>query len=119
MPDLEYEEIQELLSLPAEAIPGQVARRRFLQGALAAAAGTALLPSWMDRMAAAATPIGPRDGVLVVLQLGGGNDGMSMVVPTSSHADNGRYRTLRGGLAVTAPLTLADGLGLHPRLPKL
>ena len=27
MPDLEYEEIQEILSLPAEAIPGQVARR--------------------------------------------------------------------------------------------
>jgi uncharacterized protein (DUF1501 family) len=119
MPDLEYEEIQEILSLPADAIPGQVARRRFLQGALAAAAGTALLPSWMDRMAAAATPIGPRDGVLVVLQLGGGNDGMSMVVPTAAHADHGRYRTARGGLAVTAPLTLADGLGLHPRLPKL
>lgn len=119
MPDLEYEEIQEILSLPADAIPGQVARRRFLQGALAAAAGTALLPSWMDRMAAAATPIGPRDGVLVILQLGGGNDGMSMVVPTSGHPDSGRYRTARGNLAVTAPLTLADDLGLHPRLPKL
>jgi len=119
MPDLEYEEIQELLSLPADAIPGQVARRRFLQGALAAGAATALLPSWMDRMAAAATPIGATDGVLVVLQLGGGNDGMSMVVPTASHADHGRYQTMRGNLAVTAPLTLADGLGLHPRLPKL
>ncbi|QYG92155.1 DUF1501 domain-containing protein [Iamia sp. SCSIO 61187] len=119
MPDLEYEEIQELLSLPADAIPGQVARRRFLQGALAAAAGTALLPSWMDRMAAAATPIAATDGVLVVLQLGGGNDGMSMVVPTSDHPDHGRYRTARGNLAVTAPLTLGDGLGLNPRLPKL
>ncbi|HEV7721565.1 MAG TPA: DUF1501 domain-containing protein, partial [Iamia sp.] len=119
MPDLEYEEIQEILSLPAAAIAGQVARRRFLQGALAAGAATTLLPSWMDRMAAAATPIGATDGVLVILQLGGGNDGMSMVVPTSSHADHGRYRTARGSLAVTAPLTLADGLGLHPRLPKL
>ncbi len=122
MPDLEYEEIQEILSLPAEAIPGQVDRRRFLQGALAVAAGTALaptLPSWMDRMATAATPIGATDGVLVVLQLGGGNDGMSMVVPTYNHADHGRYRTVRGNLAVTAPLTLADDLGLHPRLPKL
>ena len=39
MPDLEYEEIQEILSLPADAIAGQVARRRFLQGALAAGAG--------------------------------------------------------------------------------
>lgn len=119
MPDLEYEEIQEILSLPAEAIPGQVARRRFLQGALAAAAGTALLPSWMDKMAAAATPIGATDGVLVVLQLGGGNDGMSMVVPTSDHADHGRYRTVRGNLAVSGPLSIGGALGLHPRLPKL
>ncbi|HMJ78814.1 MAG TPA: DUF1501 domain-containing protein [Iamia sp.] len=119
MPDLEYEEIQELLSLPADAIPGQVARRRFLQGALAAGAATAFLPSWMDRMAAAATPIGATDGILVVLQLGGGNDGMSMVVPTASHADHGRYQAMRGNLAVTGPLTLSDGLGLHPRLPKL
>ncbi|HEU5151464.1 MAG TPA: DUF1501 domain-containing protein [Iamia sp.] len=122
MPDLEYEEIQEILSVPAAAIPGQVARRRFLQGALAVAGGAALapaLPGWMDAMAAAATPIGPRDGVLVVLQLGGGNDGMSMVAPGADHPDHGRYRTVRGGLAVTGGLTLADGLVLNPRLPKL
>lgn len=122
MPELEYEDIQEILSLPAGAIPGQVHRRRFLQGALAVAAGTALapaLPSWMDRMAAAATPIGATDGVLVVLQLGGGNDGMSMVVPGADHADHSRYGTARGNLAVTGGLTLADGLALHPRLPKL
>src|SRR5687768_1344720 len=119
MPDLEYEEIQEILSTPADAIPGQVDRRRFLQGALAVGAGTMLLPSWMDRMAAAATPIGATDGVLVVLQLGGGNDGMSMVVPGADHPDQGRYRTARGNLAVTGGLTLAEGLALHPRLPKL
>lgn len=119
MDDLEYEEIRELLSTPAIAIPGQMARRRFLQGALAAGAATALLPTWMDGLAAAATPVGPTQGILVALQLGGGNDGMSTVVPTASHRDHGRYRSFRGNLAVSAPLTLADGLGLHPRLPKL
>lgn len=117
--DLEYEEIQEILSVPADAIPGQVARRRFLQGALAVGAGTALLPAWADHLAAAATPIGAHDGVLVVLQLGGGNDGMSLVVPTSAHADHGRYRTARGNLAVTGPLAIGGNLGLNPALPKL
>jgi len=118
-PDLEYEEIQEILSVPAAAIPGQIARRRFLQGALAVGAGTALVPGWADHLAAAATPIGARDGVLVVLQLGGGNDGMSTVVPTSGHADHGRYRSFRGNLAVTGPLSIGGNLGLHPSLPKL
>lgn len=117
--DLEYPEIQARLSTPAAAIPGQIGRRRFLQGAVAAAGATALLPSWMDELAAAATPIGPQDGVLVVLQLGGGNDGMSTVVPLDDHPDAGRYRTLRGNLAVTGALPLAERLGFHPALPKL
>jgi len=118
--DLEYPEIQARLSTPAAAIRGQVPRRLFLQGALATAGATALLPSWLDGLAAAATPIGATDGVLVVLQLGGGNDGMSMVVPTADHADHGRYRTARGSLAITTgALPLTGGLALHPRLTKL
>jgi uncharacterized protein (DUF1501 family) len=119
MADLEYPEIQALLSTPAEAIPGQVGRRAFLGGALAVGGAMALLPSWMDGMAAAATPIAGDEGVLVVLQLGGGNDGMSTVVPLSGHADRGRYQTLRANLAVTGALPLVDDLGLHPSLPKL
>ncbi len=119
MDDLEHDEIQALLSTPAEALPGQVARRTFLKGALAAGVGAALVPSWADHLAAAATPIGATDGVLVVLQLGGGNDGLGMVAPTPSHPDSARYRTARGNLAVTGALGLADGLGLNPRLPRL
>ena len=119
MDDLEHEEIQALLSTPAEAVAGQVHRRTFLKGALAVGAGTALVPAWADHMAAAATPIGAHDGVLVVLQLGGGNDGLGLVSPTAAHRDSGRYRTARGNLAVTGALGLADGLGLHPRLPRL
>lgn len=119
MDDLEYPEIQALLSRPAESIPGQLGRRRFLQGALASAGAFAMLPSWMEHMAGAATPIGTHDGVLVVIQLGGGNDGMSLVVPRDGHRDHGRYRTARGSLAVSGALTLPDNLGLNPRMTKL
>lgn len=119
MDDMEYDEIQARLSTPAAAIAGQVPRRRFLQGALAAGAGAMLLPSWADHLAAAATPIGTNDGVLLVLQLGGGNDGMSLVSPLSGHPDHGRYQTARGGIAVGGALPLAAGLGLHPSLPRL
>jgi uncharacterized protein (DUF1501 family) len=117
--DLEYPEIQALLSRPAESIPGQIGRRRFLQGAVASAGAFALLPSWMEAMAGAATPIGTHDGVLVVVQLGGGHDGMSMVVPRDGHRDHSRYRSFRGSLAVSGALTLPETLGLHPRMSKL
>ena len=116
MDDLEYPQIQARLSTPADAIPGQVGRRAFLGGAIAAGGAIALLPSWMGDMAAAATPIGPEDGVLVLLQLGGGNDGLSTVAPMPGHADHSRYQSFRGSLAVSGALPLADGLGFNPGL---
>ena len=119
MDDLEYPQIQARLSTPAAAIPGQVGRRAFLGGAIAAGGAIALLPSWMGDMAAAATPIGPEDGVLVLLQLGGGNDGLSTVAPMPGHADHSRYQSFRGNLAVSGALPLADGLGFNPGLTKL
>lgn len=115
MSDLEYDEIQRLLSVPAASVPGQVTRRRFLQGALASAGAVSLLPSVFDPLAAAATPVGPDEGILVVIQLGGGNDGLTMVPPR----DDDRYRALRGSLAVTSPLALSTRFGLHPSMPKL
>ena len=51
-------------------------------------------------MAAAATPIGATDGVLVLLQLGGGNDGLSMVVPDAGPR---RPRPLPRRSAATSP----------------
>jgi uncharacterized protein (DUF1501 family) len=113
--DLEYEDIQQLLSIPAASIPGQMGRRRFLQGAVASAGALSFLPSAFDGMAAAATPVGPNDGILVVIQMGGGNDGLNMVPPRNSS----RYQQLRGSLAITNPLPLTSALGLHPSLPKL
>jgi uncharacterized protein (DUF1501 family) len=65
----------------------------------------------------------PDDRVLVVVQLGGGNDGLNTVIPYSSR----QYYRLRPGLAVPAPgdgsgqqaaIKLDDGrgTGLHPSL---
>ena len=115
MSELEYEDIQALLSRPAESVPGQVSRRLFLQGALASAGSLWLLPSVFDGIAAAATPVGPNDGILVVIQLGGGNDGLNFVPPRN----DATYRALRGDLAITDALPLNSAYGFHPALTKL
>jgi uncharacterized protein (DUF1501 family) len=114
MADLETHEILEILSTPADAVPGQVTRRRFIQGAIAAG-GLAMMPSMFDGLAAAVSPVGANEGILVVLHLGGGNDGLNTIVPRTDST----YRTLRKSLAITNPLPLDATWGLHPALPKL
>lgn len=115
MPDLEPDEIRHLLSVPSAGIAGQVTRRRFLQGALASAGALSAMPAWFDGMAAAATPVGAFEGILVVLHFGGGNDGLNTVVPIGNSA----YQSARGPLAISTPLPLTSAFGLHPALPKL
>src|SRR2546423_15715726 len=114
MADMEFPEIYAALSRPET--PRGLTRRRFLQ---AAAAGTGILAATplMEKVAWATTPLGAHDGILVVIQLGGGNDGLNTVVPT---ADPNYYRA-RGALAVSAAnaLELGDGVGLHPNLASL
>ena len=82
------------LSVPAPA-PGGMSRRRFLQltgGGVGLAAGAVALTPMLEQMRAfAAPPIGPTDGVLVLLMLDGGNDGLNMVVPNGTS----RYYELR------------------------
>jgi uncharacterized protein (DUF1501 family) len=92
-----------------------LSRRRFLQAAGATGVGLAI--SNFDALAAHADPIGPRDGVLVVLTLAGGNDGLNTVVPTS----NGAYYDNRRGISIaaSAALDIGNGFGLHPSLPYL
>ncbi|MCU1454578.1 MAG: hypothetical protein JWN46_2724 [Acidimicrobiales bacterium] len=114
-PDPELDRIQAALSRRADAIPGQMARRTFLRGALATSGALALLPSWLDGTALAAGPLAATDGVLVVIQMGGGNDGLNTLVPLG----NGAYAKARGSLAVTNALPIAPGFGLHPKLVKL
>ncbi len=51
------------------------------------------------------------DRTLVVVELGGGNDSLSTVVPLTE-----RYRDLRPTTAVTDPIALDREIGLHPNL---
>ena len=62
-----------------------------------------------------AVPIGER--ILVLITLHGGNDALNTVVPMNA----GRYRDLRGSLALSSNslLPLGDGYGLHPSLKRL
>lgn len=54
----------------------------------------------------------PTGRTLVVIEMGGGNDGLGMVVP---YADD-RYYDLRPTVAVTDPIELDAEVGLHPAL---
>lgn len=122
--DIETADALRHLTLPADNSPSGLGRRRFLQ-ALGLGVGGAvlgpqalatLMPGW-EEYAAEAAPIGPLDGVLVVLLMGGGNDSLNMVVPTGDSA----YYAQRGPLAIPAAsaLPLATGVGLHPSLTFL
>ena len=52
---------------------------------------------------------------LVVVELAGGNDGLSTLIPLA----DGRYHDLRPTLAVANPIELDGEVGLHPNLAKL
>jgi uncharacterized protein (DUF1501 family) len=107
-----------------------ISRRRFITGlgvgATAAVAAGYGLSVWRDGGAGSAstqgrlrltpTTLGGRaDRTLVVVELGGGNDGLNTVVPTADPA----YRTLRPTMGVADAIALDDQVGLHPELAKL
>ncbi|MFV0524416.1 MAG: DUF4214 domain-containing protein [Acidimicrobiales bacterium] len=109
-------EVLAALSRPAPGDPASLSRRRFLQAA-ALLGGAAAVPTWMATAAGAATPIGPGDGILVLVTMAGGNDGLSMVPPVG----DGTYHDQRGSLALTADTAhpLSDDRGLYPAMPSL
>ena len=118
MIELETADVMAMLSAPDRG-HGGLNRRRFLEavgavGALALADG-AMPGSWREAWSAA--PIGPTDGVLVVVHMQGGNDGFDTLVPTG----NPVYASSRGAMAITAGQALDVGLGfgLHPNLTYL
>lgn len=115
-------------------------RRRIVQGLVATGAAGPLIAACSKQTETAFTPNVPTtsggfavdraveteptgrrlDGavdsrVLVLVDLQGGNDGLSTLVPASS----GRYYDLRPDLAVEDPLAIDDEVGLHPNLERL
>jgi uncharacterized protein (DUF1501 family) len=96
-----------------------MSRRRFLAwtGAASVAAAAA---GWSIEALAARTridPLTPGTGVLVMLTMYGGNDGLNTVIP----AGDGVYQSARPELAYAESevLPLGDGLGLNPGMPGL
>ncbi|MCP3903859.1 MAG: DUF1501 domain-containing protein [Planctomycetes bacterium] len=105
-------------------------RRVFLQRGVTFASLAMTTPMFLERSATAMTlPLGsmlssipgvPQDHVLVVVQLGGGNDGLNTVVPFGHVA----YYKARPQLAVPEPgrnsgalrIDETSGVGLHPSL---
>ena len=97
--------------------PEGIARRRFLQGAVATGGAVGLMPSFLDSVAASAAPLSPTDRILVSVFLNGGNDHLNTLVP----AENGTYHSARGPLAVAVDNShaIGEGLYLHPNLSRL
>jgi uncharacterized protein (DUF1501 family) len=93
-------------------------RRDFLaSGLLAAGAGIVVPPVLAKGVLAAANDGVHNNRVLVVLQLGGGNDGLNTVVPYADAA----YHDARPGIGVALDKVLRlDGrVGLNPVLPGI
>ena len=97
---------------PVARAPGSapVTRRRFLAFSGVAAAGALAVGGtridWTDLVAAAEpTPLDPGAGVLVMVTLYGGNDGLNTVVPAADPAYHGArpsWRTRPRGAAISA-----------------
>jgi len=104
------------LSRPAT-LPGGLSRRRFLQLAGAGAGAATLTPYLSALEAFAAPPVGANEGILVLIMMEGGNDGLNTVVPTG----DSNYYALRPQLAIPAgqALPVGTGYGLHPSFVKL
>lgn len=141
-PDISTEDAKRLLSISDITDPDDrlaLDRRRFLQmvgwgvgaGAMIGGLGEAIAPDLVPgrlREAWAGNPIGPTDGILVVLGFDGGNDFLNTFVPYN----NSNYYAQRPGFAIpgaqtlplnnivnAAPTGSSTGIGLNNRLPYL
>ena len=90
-------------------------RRDFLAAGLYSTAAGLVVPPVLAKGVLAATNDGiHNDRVLVVLQLGGGNDGLNTVIPFA----DGEYHDARStiGIAPDKALAINSQVGLHPAL---
>jgi uncharacterized protein (DUF1501 family) len=103
------------LSVPTEATPGGVSRRRFLTGLGAAGVLGTVAGSSLLRPRAAFGQAADRN--LAVFYLMGGNDGFATVMPTgASPLDQLRPKLLVNKSTLRS---IGDGYGLHPSLATL
>ncbi|MFN0028833.1 MAG: DUF1501 domain-containing protein [Acidimicrobiales bacterium] len=116
--DLDTAHALRALSIREQDTPFNLTRRRFLQaaGALGGGAALATAPGWAQE-AFAAAPVGPNEGILVMLMMAGGNDGLNTVVPYI----DGNYYSRRPYTSIPPDQVLPlDGrVGLHPNLVNL
>ena len=111
--DIDIADALRHLSVPTSSL----SRRRFLQ-ALAAGAGAAAAASLLPAGEASAfTSLGTHEGVLLMIYLAGGNDGLNTLVPFNQST----YYTERPTIAIPEASTLpvGAGVGLHPNLTFL
>ena len=122
-PDISTADALALLQV-AETDPHALDRRRFLQlvglglgaGALAGPASSLLdlsLPG-LDPSVWAAGPAGPNDGVLIVIGMFGGNDGLNTVVPINDGLYYGQHSNL--AISPQSALPIDAATGLNPEL---
>jgi uncharacterized protein (DUF1501 family) len=92
-----------------------VGRRKFL-GGVAAGAAISVLPGWADHIAGAA-PLNGGEGIVVVILMAGGNDGLNTFAPVS----DGHYRDLRKSIALNPAQArdMGSGRAMHPSLPTV
>jgi uncharacterized protein (DUF1501 family) len=130
-PDISTAAALRHLHRPAEALPADpfhIDRRRFLQlvgmgmgAGLVAGPGTSLLDVTLpghDPSAWAAGPIGPNDGILVVVGMYGGNDSLNTVVPITDSLYYEQHQPIAIAPADTIPINSTTGLNQHLSIVK-
>ena len=108
--------------------PTTFTRRQFLGRGMMLASAAATLPAFIDSTALAmaqamgglsSLPGVPDDHILVIVQLGGGNDGLNTVIPYGMP----QYYRTRPAIGIpekdVLKLSKADGIGLHPQMTAM
>jgi uncharacterized protein (DUF1501 family) len=126
--DSEFADAMRRLSIEDMTDEG-ISRRELLKMALLGAGGvgiSAVGGPWGRAAAASSQPsrqAGAPPGLLLMIQLGGGNDGFNTLVPMAGTAGS-IYRNIRGELAIADAVAInkpgtatPTGMGLHPSLP--